>query len=466
VSLLILALKLVCYPHPFLAVDTFQYLDSAVHLKTNVYRPIGYSIFLASAHFLRSSPVLVVVLQHLLHAAAVLFLVSTLADRRSCPGRGSLILGLVLLLDPLPCFYSHWLLSDSLFNSILMTFAAAVVRHDRHPGWRWLAAAIVAAGTCAALRHVGILCFPYLIVHLVLRGGRRFLPALGACILGAGLILGGMAWKMKKDHGVFALGTFDGWALRGNVAQLIDCSPEYLEGMPQGHLRGLYSFFCDFPSETYGHKDTDWYRWNEESPAKQAVSYYTTKGYGYDESWIRVNAQLRMVGLDILRHRPGRFLTTFVLPNLGHAFVPRIDPGALSYPRKEETNVIVRYYYGQDTRTWTARYEPFARIAPGPRLWLPLLWLGAIASWLRLMRAPSSEAEETRRAVVHIVGLSLVYVVVVAATHPFHLRYLTPVTSLLAAASGAGFLAGRSGSPGVRGECPSGTQGRSATPPA
>ena len=231
VSLLILALKLVCYPHPFLAVDTFQYLDSAVHLRTNVYRPIGYSIFLAGIHLLRSSPVLVVVLQHLLHAAAVLFLVSTLADHGNGRERGPLILGLVLLLDPLPCFYSHWLLSDSLFNSALLAFAAAVVRHDRHAGWGWLVGAIMTAGACAALRHVGILCFPYLIVHLIVRGGQRFLPALGACILGAGLVLGGMAWKMRQDQGVFALSTFDGWALWGNVAQLIDCSPEYLDRM-------------------------------------------------------------------------------------------------------------------------------------------------------------------------------------------------------------------------------------------
>jgi hypothetical protein len=45
-GLLLLGVKLYCYPHPYLATDSSQYIDSAVHLKNNVYRPIGYSLFL------------------------------------------------------------------------------------------------------------------------------------------------------------------------------------------------------------------------------------------------------------------------------------------------------------------------------------------------------------------------------------------------------------------------------------
>jgi hypothetical protein len=229
-----------------------SFLDTPVTLAT---RPAGYGLLvLYPLSLVTSSLAAVAVAQHLMGLATAV-LIYLLLRRWGVSGPLSTVATLPVLFDGLQLILEHTVLSDSLFE-LLVVLGVVVLGWHRRPGPGLAFVAGLLLGTSVTVRLVGE---PLVVAGvgfclLAGQGWRQRLAAAAALAVGFGLPAGAyMAWY-HHDHGVYALSQFGGTSLYTRTTNFVDCSrlsvPRYERVL------------C--PPEPLGHRLTpDWYTWND-----------------------------------------------------------------------------------------------------------------------------------------------------------------------------------------------------------
>lgn len=429
------------YPNPLMLTDTAALIQSAKYLQLNPFKPIGYSFFIALVHSVIASTWALLVVHTLVRLLATIVFLSVLRRFWQIPKNVVIVLGVLCGLEPLSLISDHTLLSGSLFTSLTLLTFASLLWYLKRPSWQSLVALWVSMALAMLVRHIGVLYFGIaLLTILALRPSRWWVHFLCIAIGFTGLA-SGIARRHKADVGVFALTAFDGWALFGDVAPLMDRNPEYYSQL-NPKLRAVYEHFAAFPDSIYDPpRGNNWYRFNLNSPAKQFLYllHHKRPDVNYQQAYVATNVALRLLSRDIILHRPFAYGFRVYLPNLlrtmWRADVYDMDTRAFNYAGKRHD--IISSYYQEDSSTWRARFSLFGKPAHVLPYWVTLWWMAALVGTLFAVVRRGDKtliALVTTDPVVYLTLTMIVMSVLIAAGHHFHLRYATPNMPILMAA--------------------------------
>jgi hypothetical protein len=375
--------------------------------------------------------------QHLLilGAAVVLYLFLL---RRHVPAWGAALATVPLLLDPLQLVLEQYVLSDVLFEALLV-FAGVLLLWRRRPLLVDVVAAGAVLGYAALVRGAGIgLVVPAAFAGAALRLGWRRVVAL---VVAFGLPIVAYMAVFDAQHGAFATNTFSERFLYGRVTTFVDCHQHL-------HLPRYERPLC--PKLSVDRRpSSDWFMWRDESPQ---YSLKPPRGvtaphaiHDFDKRVIRAQpvAFARIVVRDFLfGFDPSRTHSVPGFPASRWLFHP--DYWSL------DGTLNAAVYFNRSGYGPLVAERPYSRFltsfqnvfhTPGPLLLLAAL-IGGLAS-AGVGRARWSGG---RVACGLLVALCLVPMLTTAALSGFSWRYQLPQLALLgpAAALAITALAGRS----------------------
>lgn len=211
---------MLAYRPAFWFPDTTGYLQAARTLRPFVNQQLGYAIFLRMVHFDGATLAVVSGLQHLMTLGLAVLCYAFLY-RRGCPRWLSAIVLVPILFDSSRLTLEHYVMSDTLFTTLLMTGIIALLWSEI-PTQRSVALAGGLIGLACVTRLVALPVAALLLFTLLLRRAGRphamlFVLAVTAPIL-ANMVL------FYYHHDAFALSKFQGSFLYGRVSNFVDCS--------------------------------------------------------------------------------------------------------------------------------------------------------------------------------------------------------------------------------------------------
>jgi hypothetical protein len=195
------AVVMVAYRPAMVFPDTAGYLARAQDLRLSVYRPSGYSLALRLVRTMTDSLTAVALLQHLLGVALAVACYAFLV-RRGVPRWGASLATLPLLLDPLQLVLEHYVLSDVLFEALIVTACLALLWRRRPPPFTVLVVGLL-VGCAGLVRGAGTLLLPAFLVPLLCLRPRW--AAVVAFMVGGAVPLVAYATMFHHQHGDFTL---------------------------------------------------------------------------------------------------------------------------------------------------------------------------------------------------------------------------------------------------------------------
>jgi hypothetical protein len=405
---------MVAYRPALLFFDSAGYLARAEEGGMGDARPVGYSLVIAPLrHLFPSTLVPVTLFQHLLGlglaVACYVFLV-----RRGLPGWGATLATLPLLLDPLQLVLEHYVLSDVVFE-VLLVGACLLVLWKPRPGPWLLVASGLATGASALVRGAGSLVVVVLVIAVVcLRLGWRRVTAFVVAALAPLAIY---ATVYHHVYGQFALSSAGPRFLYARVAPIVACHN------PQLDLPSYERMLC--PKNPVGQRaSSDYFMWGgHRGPAYQLVP----------PPGMTTEQVLKDFAKRVIRTQPRAF-TRITLDDFVHGFAPTRTTQVRGFPAKYW--LFRDHYWMRHLRGWkpTADPGPAAFLqryretlwTPGPLLG-GLLVLSAVAT----LGFGRSRRSGDRVAIGLLAGACTITLLTGAAVSGFSWRYQLPQLGLL-----------------------------------
>ncbi|RFU42980.1 hypothetical protein DZF91_03650 [Actinomadura logoneensis] len=430
------------YPSPLWFGDSGTYLRGALAPALSVLRPSGYSLMLWALRPLHDLGAVAFV-QHLfgLTIGVLLYVLAYRAARAALPER-TVLPGLVgclaaapVLLDAYQIELEHLVLSDALFELLVVAAVAALLWRPV-PSWRLALAAGLLLGASAVTRTVGLPLVAVVLLFLLVR--RVDWRATGALVVAFLLVVGSYATWYRAEHGYWGLTGTNGLFLFGRVAAFADC--EVIR--PPADQR----IFCrDWTHDTPGMDAAFAAMWGPHAP------FRTFPGGSSDR---RGNALASDFAKRAVLAQPLDYLRT-VLRDSTRGFAlrrtARPSPGTVAeyrfrekYKRPPDAVRPSRLYGGATARPrvvepyagWIRAYQRVAYV-PGPLL-AALALVGLAGLLRRRGRGPA--------LLPFLLGIALI--VVPSATADFDYRYLLPAVPMLSLAAVLSWTGGRDGEGG------------------
>ena len=195
----------------FYAKDTWSYLQPAMELVTagsftafgepELFRTPGYALLLSLGVRLGHVEVITIALQILLSCATT-YLVFRIAHELFDDARGATWSAFLYSLEPLSLICCSWLLSETLFATVLAAALFCLLRFVRQRKYSQLGGAAILFAAAAYVRPIGYwlplaLAFALLLWSLVKREWEYVKPALIFCIISFALL--GL-WQVRNDR--------------------------------------------------------------------------------------------------------------------------------------------------------------------------------------------------------------------------------------------------------------------------
>jgi hypothetical protein len=248
VGLTLRVVVMVAYRPALLFPDSFGYLNRAHDFEMTHTRPGGYSLVLKPITALTDSLVAVSAVQHLigigLAVAIYVFLL-----RRAVPRWAATLATLPLLLDPLQLTLEHYVLSDLLFEALLVA-ACLTLLWNRRPGWFAMALAGFLAASTGIVRGAGTAVLAvFVVAALCLRVPWHKILVL---LVGAALPLVPYLMAFHAAFGTYAVSNAGPRFLYARIAPKVYC--------PGVDLPRYEKALC--PKQPLGHRpNTDYFMW-------------------------------------------------------------------------------------------------------------------------------------------------------------------------------------------------------------
>ncbi|MEV4258704.1 hypothetical protein AB0J52_36565 [Spirillospora sp. NPDC049652] len=424
------------YPSMLWFGDSGTYLRGALSPAPSVLRPSGYSLMLWLLRPLHHFGA-VALTQHLFGLAigVLLYLVVYRTARAAWPDRAVLpgLLGCLAaapaLLDAYQVELEHLVLSDTLFELLVVAAVAALLWRPV-PSWTPALAAGLLLGAAAVTRTVGLpLLAAVLLFLLVRRVDWRVIGALTTAFL---LVVGSYAAWYRAEHGHWGLTGTNGLFLFGRVAAFADC--DSIHPPPDERV------FCrDWTHDTPGMDPAFAAMWGAHAPFRsfpKGTSDRAGNALAADFAKRAVLAQPLDYLWTVLRDSTRGFAPhRSAHPTAGTVSEYRFP---VKYKRPADAVRPSRAYGGPTARPrvvepfagWVRAYQKVVFV-PGPLL--AALALAALAGLVRRPRSPA--------LLPFLAGVALI--VVPSATADFDYRYLLPAVPLLSLAAVLAWTGGR-----------------------
>jgi hypothetical protein len=417
------------YRPALLFFDSSHYLHDALTVHLDVLRPSGYSF--AITLFARLGDLsLISLTQHLLILVVALVLYLFLL-RRDVPAWAAALASAPLLLDPLQLVLEQYVLSDVLFEALLV-LACVSLLWRRRPSAINTSVAGGLLGYAAIVRGAGTgLVLPAVVAVIALRVGWRPVVAL-MLAFAVPVLLYVVAYH--QEHGTWSTSSYSNRYLYARVTTFVDCQTLQLPPVERP--------LCPRQSVSTRH-NSDWYMWNGHSP--QYTVQPPSGGSAipalrdFEKRSIRAQpaAFARIVGRDfLLGFDPSRTRQVAGFPAARWLFHPSYWP--LRRPGSHKAFEKLGFWPPSLNRTdarFLTRFQSDVH-TPGPLL-LAAALVGAAAS-VGVGRARRSG---DRVAAGLLVGICLTTLLTTAALSGFSWRYQLPQLGLLGPAAALGATA-------------------------
>ena len=442
VGIALRAAVMVAYRPALLFPDSFGYLRLADDLRLSPVHPVGYPVLLWPIVHLLHSAYGIAAIQHVLGLAIAVAGYVFLA-RRGLPRWAAALATLPVLLDPLQLVLEQYVLSDLLFEALLVAACLVLLWRPRRPGFTVLVATGLLGAAATLTRGAGTLVLVAFLVAVVCL--RVSWPRLVAFVLAALLPLAGYAVAFHHAHGAYALEASGPRFLYARLAPIVLCGdvplPSYEEPLcPRTPLRDRRSI--------------DWYMWHGE----HAAQYRVQPPAG--------TTQLQMVhdfDQRVLRAEPRRFAHSVAVQLLTgfswtrHAHIKgRVAGRWLFHPDYWVLPMLVAHHRVQPGHTAGTSVDPAAAsFLTGYRHWVwtpgPLLALLLVPGVAAALGVGRSRRSGDRVAVGLLMAACLVPLMTAVAVNGFSWRYQLPQVALLPMAGALGTAAlVRGAAPGRR----------------
>ncbi len=430
--------------------DSYDYLLNAQHLQPGVVRPLLYPLALRGLGTAGGLG-LVPVVQHLASLAMGVLLYAALC--RAGARRWLAALGVApLLLDAYQLDIEQFVLSETLFQSLIVAAVACLLWRDRPSGVLAAAAGLALAGA-ALTRDVGVALVAGPVVLLaVRRAGWRLLVAFGATAVVPLLAYGG--W-FASVHGSFGLQRYSGIMFASRAMTVADCRQVHVPAYERSLCIGLpparrqsADWYASYPSSPLRRLRPPAGLTHEAVAADFARRVITTQPQAYARvvggdlahylQWTRSTSR----GDDPVAHWQ---FASHRLPTRWYALRPPADPYRDALPTiggaAPAQSTLASYgLHGQRlaTQLWTAGQSwlaSYQRVAftPGPVL-AGCLVLAVAAGVGRL----PAGLRRLRWDALFLAGSGAGLLLATSLTAVFQYRYLLPVLVLLPAGGALG----------------------------
>jgi hypothetical protein len=423
--------------------DSFGYLKAALQGVLNQLRPDGYSVLLAP--LVRAGEWLypradivhsfyaISAAQHLMGLGLAVVCYAFLV-RRGVPWWGATLAMLPLLFDPLQLLLEHYILSDVLFE-VLVVCACLLVLWRRRPGVLAVVLAGLLIGWAAVTRGAGSFLLPVFVVALLCL--RVHWVKIVAFVVAGVIPLAGYMVAYHAQHGEYATVSTGPRFLYARLAPFVECKkvpvPAYEKSL------------C--PARPVGARhNTDYYMWGRQ----RGPQYHVTPPPGKTQIQVVKDWDKRIV-----RAEPATYARV-ALTDFARGFVPSRTYEVPGYPagrwlfhdhywtldefiklHKMKPRVLKGTSYSPAAASFMTRYGE-SLWTPGPLLALLLVISGVAAFGFRRSRLSGD-----RVAIGLLSGACLLQLLTCAALSGFSWRYQLPMLVMfpMAAALGTAALA-------------------------
>lgn len=415
--------------------DSNTYVEMAQGaLFGSAIQPAGYPLFLRIVHVVADDLWVTVAVQHFLGLATAV-LMYALVRRAGGPGWAAVTGGAAVALSLDQIFLEHALLTETLFTFLLVAALYAAVRSLTSLGrirgrvdarLAWIALAGLLLGVSATVRTAAALLIPFWGLWAAFAVPTRWrVRALrgGVGVVAAVAVVLGYAAVRQGYANSFALSPAGGWAIYSRIAPFADCS----KFTPPAGTAALCERVA--PVKRPG---PDFYGWQPTSPAVKLFGGPPTGG-----------PKLSAFAKAAIVHQPGAYAAAVINDTMRYFAPGWNDEKPYGGPAYDLMDVNRR---APDSEAYTSKhlshwYDPVTlRVRGGvealsdvqqifrvqPLLLLQALLLGFAG--LALTRGP------LRATLVLLLGLSLLTMVIPAATALYSARYAIPVDGPLIAA--------------------------------
>jgi hypothetical protein len=249
---------LAVHPAWWIMADSIGYLDDALHLRPDRWRPSGYSLFLLKPLLPAHSLAIVTAMQHAMGLATAAAVYATLL-RLGLPRWGGALAAIPVLFDGYVIATEQMLASEALFGLLAMTGLVVLLWRMEDPPLRAAAAAGLLLALSALTRIAGLPLVAVAVLVLLLPRPRwSRLVALGAAFA---LPIGLYAVWFSHTYGELNLTASSGIFLYGRTTNFVDCARVHFSSE---QLRRL----C--PPEPIGARNEVWYVFDAASPLGRA----------------------------------------------------------------------------------------------------------------------------------------------------------------------------------------------------
>jgi hypothetical protein len=199
--------------------DSYVYLGSALRLRPDLSKAVGYSLFLKVLEPFHSLT-LVVIIQHLM-GLAVGVLIYLLLRRARVSKLWATLATLPVLLNGFEIQLEHMIMADLLFLFVLVV-AVTLLLWNRRPSWPAVLIAGFLAGYAITVWPGGLVMPVVFFVFLIAR--RVGWRSLAAIVVGAAIPVVGYAMWFHSWTGTYGLTQSEGFYLYGRTSSFAECS--------------------------------------------------------------------------------------------------------------------------------------------------------------------------------------------------------------------------------------------------
>ena len=413
---------LVAYRPALLFPDSFNYLRHASEMRLSPVHPAGYPLFLWPFINLLGSVHAIAVFQHLL-GLGIAVAGYALLVRRGLPHWAATLAMLPVLFDPLQLALEQFVLSDLLFEALLVAACLVLLWRPGRPGIPTMVVTGLLVAAATLTRGAGeLVLIAFVVAALWLRVSWRRLVAL---VLAAVIPLVGYAVAYHHIHGQYSLETAGPRFLYARLAPIVVCREVTLPSYEQP--------LC--PREPLEDRASiDWYMWH----GHHAAQYHVQPPAGMTQVQM-----VRDFDQRVLRAEPRRYAHTVAVQLLkgfswsrhahikgrpagrwlfhkGYWLLPmlvahhRVEPGTTAGTSVDRT--AATFLTGYRHRIWT----------PGP-----LLVLLLVVSLAAVLGVGRSRRSGDRVAIGLLVATCMVPLLTAVALNGFSWRYQLPQIPLL-----------------------------------
>jgi hypothetical protein len=235
--------------------DSLGYLVNADHLVPRPVRPMGYAVLLWVLPVGRGL-LIVPIVQHLLGLGLGLVLYALLL-RLTVPAWLAALAAAPILLDSFQLVLEHYVLSDVLFEVLIVGAIALLLWHRPVRAASCAGAGALLAGATLTRGAGSLLIVPAATAVLFLNGGRGGVATMLACFfLPVALYMA----SFHAAYGTYSTTGFEGRLLYSRVAPIADCT--------KFRVPETERLLC--PSEPPSRRQgSDWYTWSPYSPVQR-----------------------------------------------------------------------------------------------------------------------------------------------------------------------------------------------------